>query len=97
MQTKLTLRLERNLIELAKAYADERGTSVSQLVAAYLDALTRPSSTSLDEAWKEDLSPITRQLVGMGRPEPGATEADEATYREHLEAKHSRHLGGSDA
>ncbi len=94
MQTKLTLRLERNLIESAKAYADARGTSVSQLVAAYLDALTRPSSTvSLDEAWKEDLSPITRQLVGLGRPDPGATEVDEAAYREHIEAKHSRHLG----
>jgi Family of unknown function (DUF6364) len=94
MQTKLTLRLERQLLERAKAYAEAHGTSVSQLIAAYLAALRRPSSTaSIDEAWKEDLSPITRQLVGLGRPDPGAPEVDEAAYREDLEAKHSRHLG----
>jgi hypothetical protein len=95
MQTKLTLRLERHLIESAKAYADARGISVSQLVAAYLDALTRPSSSSADESWKDDLSPVTRRLVGLGRPEPGAVEAAESAFREHVTAKHSRHLGSA--
>ena len=36
MQTKLTLRLDEELIKFAKVYAKERGKSLSQIVADYL-------------------------------------------------------------
>ena len=39
MQTKLTLRLEEQLIERAKAHAKKRGKSVSQMVADYFALL----------------------------------------------------------
>lgn len=39
MQTKLTLRLESELIERAKAYAESTGRSVSQLVSDYFAVL----------------------------------------------------------
>ena len=35
MSTKLTLRLDAELIEAAKAYAAQEGRSVSELVAGY--------------------------------------------------------------
>ena len=40
MQTKLTLRLEDQLIEQAKAYAAKAGKSVSQVVSEYFKLLT---------------------------------------------------------
>jgi predicted HicB family RNase H-like nuclease len=39
MQTKLTLRLDDRLIEQAKAYAQEKGRSLSQVVADYFRIL----------------------------------------------------------
>jgi hypothetical protein len=92
MQTKLTLRLEGELIEAAKRYADARGTSLSKLVAGYLDALTRPADSSPEDDWKTTLSPITRNLVGLGRTDAGRLEVDESDYHRYLEEKHSRHL-----
>jgi hypothetical protein len=66
MQTKLTLRLDDHLIEQAKRYAARRGTSVSQMVAAYFQTLTADPDAPLHENddWKNDLAPITRSLVG---------------------------------
>ena len=77
MQTKLTLRLEGQLIERAKAHAKKRGKSVSQMVAEYfalLDQEDRP----------ETLAPLTRSLQDA----LGGTTVDEDTYREHLEEKY---------
>ena len=77
MQTKLTLRLEGQLIERAKAHAKKRGKSVSQMVADYFALLDR-------EDRPETLAPLTRSLRGV----LGGTAVDEDTYREHLEEKH---------
>jgi hypothetical protein len=41
---KLTLRLERDLIEKAKRVAEERETSVSRMVAGFFDNLESPPS-----------------------------------------------------
>lgn len=57
MQTKLTLRLEEQLIERAKAHAKKRGKSVSQMVADYFALLDR-------EDRPETLAPLTRSLHG---------------------------------
>ena len=98
MQTKLTLRLERDLIKAAKQYADARGTSVSKLVADYFAALTQPADTQpADADWKASLSPVTRGLIGLARPAPGREALGEDDYYRYLEAKHSRHLRDLDA
>ena len=77
MQTKLTLRLDGQLIEQAKAYARNRGKSVSQMVADYFAVLDR-------EERSENLPPLTRSLHGALR---GAT-SDSDQYRKYLEEKH---------
>ncbi len=77
MQTKLTLRLEEQLIERAKAHAKKRGKSVSQMVADYFALLDRGDLP-------ETLAPLTRSLYGI----LGGTSVDEDTHREHLEEKY---------
>ena len=77
MQTKLTLRLEEQLIERAKAHAKKRGESVSQMVADYFSLLDRDDQP-------ETLPPITRSLCGALK---GAV-VNEDTYREYLEEKY---------
>ena len=77
MQTKLTLRLEEQLIECAKAHAKKRGKSVSQMVADYFALLDRDDRP-------ETLAPLTRSLYGT----LGGTAVNEGTYREHLEEKY---------
>lgn len=89
MRTKLTLRLDRHLIEQAKVYAAEHGTSLSRLVADYFRLLTPEGSEEArlasEEAWKDALPPVVRALVDRPAPEREVTEAD---YREHLVRKH---------
>ena len=77
MQTKLTLRLEEQLIERAKAHAKKRGKSVSQMVAEYFALLDR-------EDRPETLAPLTRSLHGALR----GTTVDEDTYRRHIEEEY---------
>ncbi len=81
MQSKLTLRLDDELIREAKNLARQRGTSVSQLVAAYFRALTRHPE---DPSENDVLPPLTRALAGTLRGADGAEE----DYIEHLEQKH---------
>jgi hypothetical protein len=79
MQTKLTLRLEEQLIEQAKSYAAQTGKSVSQVVADYFKMLTtektKPASPS---------TPITKSLRGLLRD----STLDEKDYKKYLEGKH---------
>lgn len=78
MQTKLTLRLEEQLIEQAKAYAAQSGKSVSQVVADYFKLLTteKSSPTALP-------TPITQSLRGLLRH----AKHDEDDYKKYLEEK----------
>ena len=79
MQTKLTLRLEKDLIEKAKLYAEQSGKSVSKMVADYFATLNQDVSTELS-----DLPPITRSLSGVLKGK-GVTEQD---YYDYLEEKY---------
>ena len=78
MQAKLTLELEKALVERAKRHAEASGKSVSQLVADYFTQLGEP----LDE---EALPPITRSLSGVLKD----VDADRADYYKYLEQKHT--------
>ncbi len=79
MNTKLTLRLDDDLIRSAKRYSSRSGKSLSRLVADYFTLIAcveHPAS---------DLTPRVRSLYGSlaaGHP------IDEQAYRRHLERKH---------
>jgi len=79
MQTKLTLRLEDQLIEQAKSYAAHAGKSVSQIVADYFKLLTSDTAKPMSPA-----TPITQSLRGLLR----GSRLDEKDYRNYLEEKH---------
>lgn len=79
MQTKLTLRINEQLIERAKTYARQSGKSVSQLVSDYLEMLPEPGQRPA-----RPLTPIVESLRGS----LAGARLDEKDYRRHLEKKH---------
>ena len=44
MDTKLTLRLDKEIIERAKEYANKNNISLSKIIESYLDAITKGES-----------------------------------------------------
>lgn len=83
MATKLTLRMDERLIEAAKRQAAARGTSVSRMVAAYVEALEAASAGS--RGTLPALSDRVRALTGVLPRESDP----EGTYRAYLERKHA--------
>lgn len=79
MNTKLTLRLDEEVIRRAKSYSREVGKPVSRLVEDYFVALTAPRQP------RRELSPIVRRLRGC----LAGAQVDESDYRRHLLEKHS--------
>ena len=79
MQTKLTLRLDDELINRAKSYAKKSGKSVSQIVAGYFSMLD-------DKPEKEtsELTPIVRSLKGSLK----GAKIGKKDYKKYLEEKH---------
>jgi len=59
METKLTLRLKKKVIDQAKKYANDHETSLSKLIENYLSAITHEPETS------ENISPLVRSLSGV--------------------------------
>ncbi len=58
MTTKLTLTVEKNIIELAKVYANKKGRSLSDLIEAYLKTLVQKDKN------QDELSPTVKRLLG---------------------------------
>ena len=81
MKTRLTLRMDEDLIRRAKKIARGRGLSMSQLVGEYLERLVRdPEPADL-----HSLPPITRSLFGVA----AGVDIGEKDQRRHLMEKHS--------
>ena len=59
MNTKLTLTVEREVIDRAKKYAQSKGRSLSDIVENYLKSLTKEPGR-----FKSKTSPITNSLRG---------------------------------
>ncbi|MCE5230989.1 DUF6364 family protein [bacterium] len=79
MQTKLTLRMDKALIDDAKRISAKSGKSLSKLVADYFQLL------GLREPLNEkELSPRTRRLYGVA----AGAKVDERDYRRYLEKKY---------
>ncbi|MGH3090136.1 MAG: DUF6364 family protein [Rubrobacteraceae bacterium] len=81
-QEKLTLRMEKNLIEKAKRHARERDTSVSKMVAVFFESLGRSGDA------ERGTGPITSRLRGSLKPTDDRPPAGEEDYLRHLEEKH---------
>ena len=81
MKTKLTLRMDENLIAQAKAYAAKEGRSLSDLVGAYFARLSEPKVPSPSRARSY---PMTDALRGILK----GSNLDESDYKKYLEEKH---------
>lgn len=79
MTTKLTLTVEKTVIEKAKAYAKKTGRSLSELVENYLEAIT------LNEK-EENLSPRLKKIVGVVKLPHDFDEEKELS--DHYKKKH---------
>ena len=71
--TKLTLSVDRNVARSIKRFAKARKTSVSAVFSQFARAVTR------EEASAENLSPIVREVSGIGKLPP------DKDYKELLE------------
>ena len=79
MATKLTLRMDERLINLAKKYARRSGKSVSQLVADFFSLLGQASNDEMSK-----ISPKVRSLRGLLKD----SSIDAYDYKRHLEEKY---------
>jgi uncharacterized protein DUF6364 len=77
MQTKLTLRLEQQLIERVKQHARREGKSLSQIVADYFRSL-------IAQPEQDEVPPITHTLHGLLKP----SKLDERNYKKYLREKY---------
>lgn len=74
-ETKLTVRIPRDLLENIKRYAAQHNTTLTDLIEAYLRRI--PAQPPLDEA------PLVRQLSRTLSPEVSIQD-----YKKHLEEKY---------
>jgi hypothetical protein len=78
MNTKLTLRLDDDLIARAKRHSAKSGKSVSRLVSDYFTLIDAQDAGV-------EVTPRVRSLRGV----LAGSGLDERDYRRHLEKKHS--------
>lgn len=76
MDTKLTVRVPKHLLENAKRYAHAHQTTVTELITAYLQQVPTGSEV-LDHA------PIVRRLTGLLSPQVSPED-----HKKHLEEKY---------
>ncbi|MFV0590700.1 MAG: DUF6364 family protein [Draconibacterium sp.] len=61
METKLTLRLNDNVIERAKVYARNHKISLSKMIESYLDNITKEK----EEKKENSITPLVESLSGV--------------------------------
>lgn len=81
MDTKLTLKLNGEIIEQAKAYAKMKNTSLSKLIESYLGLLLDPNE-------KQEVTPLVRSLSGVVDLPKGFD--NKAEYKKHILNKYSK-------
>lgn len=75
MNTKLTIKLDEEVIEQAKIYAKKQNISLSKLIEYYLAQITSKQK-------KETINPIVKELSGIIKL-PKNLDAKKA-YRQHI-------------
>lgn len=83
MDSKLTLKLDENVIERAKKYAAEKKLSLSRLIENYLDALTNDDLNNLE------ISPFVKSIAN-GKQLPNEIDKDRLKddYIDYLDRKY---------
>jgi hypothetical protein len=76
-QTKLTVRVPRDLLENVKRYAMQNDTTITDLIEAFLRRI--PAQPPMEHA------PIVRRLSGLL-----SSDVTVQDYRKHLEEKYGR-------
>lgn len=79
MTTKLTLTIEKSIIERAKSYAKHTGRSLSELIENYLETITQ-------ESREEKISPKLNKIVGSVKIPKNFDQEKE--LRSYFESKH---------
>jgi len=79
MTTKLTLTVDKSIIERAKLYAKNTGRSLSEIIESYLSTITQ-------ENYSTELSPKLKKIVGVVKLPKDFDEKEE--LRSVLEKKH---------
>ncbi len=65
MDTKLTLKLDKNVIEKAKIYASEQDRSLSKIIESYLQVIT--SSNKNKDFEEIEITPFVKSIsIGKG-------------------------------
>jgi len=80
MNTKLTLTIDKTVIEEAKAFAKEQGKSLSGIIENYLKTLPK-------EKKQTEISPNVKKLVGVVKLSPNfdyKKELEEAIAEKYL-------------
>jgi dsDNA-specific endonuclease/ATPase MutS2 len=80
MDTKLTLKLDKTIIEKAKKYASQHKTSLSKMIENYLNSITRKSQSNLE------ITPLVESLSGVIKIEKDFDYKKE--YASHLDEKY---------
>ncbi len=81
MDTKLTLKLNGNVIERAKKYTSNKKLSLSRLVENYLDSLTREQNDDFE------ISPFVKS-ISSGKSIPLDDEKLKKEYHDFLDEKY---------
>jgi len=75
MDTKLTIKLDSDVISRAKRYAQDRKTSLSRLIESYLDTITTKESDDIE------ITPLVKSLSGIIKlPEDYDYKKDRTEY-----------------
>lgn len=74
---KLTLSIDEGVVARAKRVAKRQGTSVSAMVEAYLDGVSRGAEKGAPAA-----TPVLHSIRGLLK------KGDREDYRQHVSAKH---------
>lgn len=80
MTTKLTLTVEKDIIEKAKSYSKQTGRSLSELIENYLEGLTH------EDRSEKAISPKLKRIVGSVKLPKHFDEKKE--LKEYFKKKH---------
>ncbi|MEJ8598252.1 hypothetical protein JSO62_06055 [Riemerella anatipestifer] len=84
MDSKLTLKLDENIIERAKEYASNKKISLSRLIENYLDSITRNQSEDFE------ISPFVKSIsTGKSIPLDIESKNIDSEYFDYLEQKYN--------
>lgn len=88
MQTKLTLSIEKSVIEKAKEFAKRNHTSLSQMIEDYFNSVVKKSSQDSSNNNDDGIAPEIRKFIGILNLPPDFDFEKDRT--EYLEKKYTR-------